>query len=148
VAKSSNKEPTLSSHLLSQEHPKMKEHSHLQAKELDDIQPLLLYISTPEMTEVSLHEELQHKPSQGHFCHHMKFSIGRSRIHRTFASSRCKHLDHAMCHSLRSFSARPDLVSARRASGHGFVAQPCNARFCGEPPQTPQTRCSVYAKIL
>jgi hypothetical protein len=48
MAKGSNKEPTLSSHLLSQKHPKMKEHSHLQAKELAEIQPLLLYIGPLE----------------------------------------------------------------------------------------------------
>jgi hypothetical protein len=38
----------------------------------------------------------------------------------------------------RSFSVRPDPVSARRASGLGFVAQPSNQRFSGEPPQTPR----------
>jgi hypothetical protein len=31
-----------------------------------------------------------------------------------------------MCPPLRSFSPRPDPVSARRASGLGFVAQPSN----------------------
>jgi hypothetical protein len=40
------------------------------------------------------------------------------------------------CPRLRSFSARPDHVSAHRASGLGFVAQPTNRRFYGEPPQT------------
>jgi hypothetical protein len=58
----------------------------------------------------------------------MKFSIGRPRIHRAFASSQRKHLDHAACRQLRSFSACPDPVSARgfvvTASGLGFVAQP------------------------
>jgi hypothetical protein len=34
--------------------------------------------------------------------------------------------------------ARPDPVSARRASGLGFVAQLSNRRFYGEPPQTPR----------
>jgi hypothetical protein len=48
MAKSSNKESTLSSHLLSQKHPKMKKHSHLRAKELVEIQPLLLYIGPPK----------------------------------------------------------------------------------------------------
>jgi hypothetical protein len=56
----------------------------------------------------------------------MKFSIGRPRIHRAFASSQCKHLNHAACRSLRSFSEHPDPVSACRASGLGFVAQPSN----------------------
>jgi hypothetical protein len=56
----------------------------------------------------------------------MKFSIGRPRIHRAFASSQRKHLDHVTCRPLRSFSARPDPISARRASGLGFVAQPSN----------------------
>jgi hypothetical protein len=56
----------------------------------------------------------------------MKFSIGRSRIHRVFVSSQCKHLDHAACRLLRSLSARPDPVSTCRASGLGFVAQPSN----------------------
>jgi hypothetical protein len=56
----------------------------------------------------------------------MKFSIGRPRIHRAFASSQRKHLDHAVCRPLQSFLARPDPVSARRASGLGFVAQPSN----------------------
>jgi hypothetical protein len=37
----------------------------------------------------------------------------------------------------RSISVRPDLVSAHRDSGLGFVAQPSNRRFCGEPPETP-----------
>jgi hypothetical protein len=54
------------------------------------------------------------------------FSIGQSRIHRAFASSQRKHLDHAACRPLRSFSARTNPVSARRASGLGFVAQPSN----------------------
>jgi hypothetical protein len=79
MAKSSSKAPTLSSQLLSQTSPKMKEHSHLLAKELAKIQPLLLYIGLLEMTKVPLHFELQHKPSQGHFGQHMKFSIGRPR---------------------------------------------------------------------
>jgi hypothetical protein len=53
-------------------------------------------------------------------------SIGRSRIHQAFASSQHKHLDHVACRPLRSFSTRPDPVSARRASGLSFVAQPSN----------------------
>jgi hypothetical protein len=35
---------------------------------------------------------VQHKPPQGHFGQHMKFTIGRPRIHQAFTSSRCKHL--------------------------------------------------------
>jgi hypothetical protein len=56
----------------------------------------------------------------------MKFSIGRPCIHRVFASSQRKHLDHATCCPLLSFSAHLDPVSARRASSLGFVAQPSN----------------------
>jgi hypothetical protein len=56
----------------------------------------------------------------------MKFSIRRTCIHQAFASSRRKHLDHATCRPLRSFSTRPDPVSSRRAWGLGFVAQPRN----------------------
>jgi hypothetical protein len=56
----------------------------------------------------------------------MKFSIGRPSIHWAFASSQHKHLDHAMCRLLRSFSVSSDPVSTRRASGLGFVAQPSN----------------------
>jgi hypothetical protein len=54
----------------------------------------------------------------------MKFSFGRPCIHRAFASSQRKHLDHAACRPLRSFSTRSDPVSAHRASGLGLVAQP------------------------
>jgi hypothetical protein len=42
MAKSSNKEPHTLLSLLSQEHPKMKEHSLHLAKKLAEIQPLLL----------------------------------------------------------------------------------------------------------
>jgi hypothetical protein len=56
----------------------------------------------------------------------MKFSIGRPSIHRAFASSQHKHLDHVACRPLRSFSARLDPVSALRASGLGFVGEPSN----------------------
>jgi hypothetical protein len=56
----------------------------------------------------------------------MKFSIGRPCIHRAFAPFRHKHLDHAICRPLRSFSVRLDPVSACRASCIGFVAQPSN----------------------
>jgi hypothetical protein len=56
----------------------------------------------------------------------MKFSIGWPRIHRAFASSQRKLLDHATCHPLRSFSACPDPISTRRASSLGFVAQLSN----------------------
>jgi hypothetical protein len=65
-------------------------------------------------------------PSQGHFGQHMKFSIGRLRIHRAFASSQRKHLDHVTCRPLQSFSTRSDPVSARRASGLGFLAKLSN----------------------
>jgi hypothetical protein len=41
----------------------------------------------------------------------------------------------------RSFSTRPDPVSARRASGLDFVAQPSNPTVFGEPPQTPCAEC-------
>jgi hypothetical protein len=90
------------------------------------ISPLLLYIGPPEKTKVLAHQELQLKPSQGHYGQHMKFYIGQSRIHRDFASSQRKHLDHAACRPLRSFSTHPDPVSARRAFGFGFVAQSSN----------------------
>jgi hypothetical protein len=56
----------------------------------------------------------------------MKFSIRWPRIHRAFASSQRKHLDHAACRPHWSFSVCPDHVSARRASGLGFVSQPSN----------------------
>jgi hypothetical protein len=65
-------------------------------------------------------------PHRGILVTHMKFSIGRSRIHRAFASYQRTYLDHAACRPLRSFSARPDPVSACRAFGLGFVAQPSN----------------------
>jgi hypothetical protein len=73
----------------------------------------------------------------------MKFSIGQSCIHRAFASSQCKHLDHAACSPLRSFSARLDPVSARRASELGFVAQPSNpdgfAKIVENPAYEPKS---------
>jgi hypothetical protein len=47
-------------------------------------------------------------------------------VHRAFTSSQCKLLDHAACGMLRSYSARLDHASARRASYLGFVAQPSN----------------------
>jgi hypothetical protein len=56
----------------------------------------------------------------------MKFSTGQPCIHQAFTSSQHKHLDHAACRPLWSFSARTDPIYARRASGLGFVSQPSN----------------------
>jgi hypothetical protein len=58
------------------------------------------------------------------------------RPHLTYP--RRKPCDPHVSPPLRSFTARPDPVSARRASGLGFVAQPSNRWFYGEPPQTPR----------
>jgi hypothetical protein len=83
----------------------------------------------------------------GHFGQHMKFSVERPRIDWAFASSQRKHLDHATCHPLRSFPARPDPVSARRASGLGFVAQPSNLDGFVVNRRKPLGLCTTFTPI-
>jgi hypothetical protein len=82
-------------------------------------------------------------PSQGHFGQHMKFSIGRSCIHRAFTSSQRKNLDHATCRLLRSFSTLHP-ISTRRASSLGFVAQPSNPDGFMVNRRKPR-ECSLHA---
>jgi hypothetical protein len=103
----------------------MKEHSTYKPKSWLKIQPPPIYRpsgkdrSTPTLGVTT-------EALTGHLGQNMKFSIGRLHIHRAFASSQRKPLDHVACRPLRSFSARPAPVSARRASSLGFVAQPSN----------------------
>jgi hypothetical protein len=74
---------------------------------------------------------------QGQIGHVALLFIARPRRHRSPCPSDASPTIPPRVRRHRSFLARPYPVSARRASGLGFVAQPSNRRFCGEPPQTP-----------
>jgi hypothetical protein len=67
----------------------------------------------------------------------MKFTIGRSRFHRAFTSSQCKHLDHVACRPLRT-SRRARIPSPpAEPSVLALWSNQGTRRFSGEPPQTP-----------
>ena len=116
--------------------------------EMAEIQPLLLYIGPPENDRSAPTLGVKHKPSQGHFGQHMKFTIGRPCIHQAFASSQCKHLDHAACRPLRSFPTHLDPISVTLNFRHqlcGSTGEPNG--FVEKPPQTPQTTHDLHAKL-
>jgi hypothetical protein len=58
--------------------------------------------------------------------------------HEIQEGNRCMPWDPATCSSTSKLLAHLDPVSARRASGLGFVAQPSNPTVLCEPPQTPR----------
>jgi hypothetical protein len=82
-----------------------------------------------------------HAP-EGYFGNSRRITIGRMPDERTSRSLDARLAKLNACPPLRGFSARPDPISAPRASGLGFVGQPSNPIIFCEPPQTPRVDSS------